>query len=89
MDALAIDRAFASEQRVNAAIAVAWMLLSQLGNLCKQRLLIWAHARLILKGGTVQLCKQAGAPHRDSFGRQEPHRVTLLGDGHSFLRATL
>src|SRR5262245_38674075 len=84
MDALAIDAAFRLEQCPNPAIAIARMLLSKLGDIRKYGLLVWTRARSVVECGTLQLCQQAGASHRDAFGRQETHRITLLGDGHGF-----
>src|SRR5215204_831488 len=59
------------------AIAIARMLLSERGDIRKYCLLVWTRARLVVEGGTLQLCQQAGASHRDAFGRQETHRSTV------------
>src|SRR5262249_26412411 len=48
MDTLAIDGTLAVQQRVNAAIAVARMLVSKLSDIRKQRLLIRARTRLVV-----------------------------------------
>src|SRR5947208_1323406 len=55
MDTLAIDGTFPSEQRPNTTIAIAWMLLRQLGDICNQSLLLWAWTRLIVEGGALHL----------------------------------
>ncbi len=88
MHALAINRAFAPQQRPDASIAVARMRLGQRRHLRSHRV-IHDGTRLIAEARTLELHQDASALHRKAMRDQNAYCRASFRDTHAFSPADL
>jgi hypothetical protein len=87
MHAFVIEGACSPKHGPSTSITVVRVGLSKCFEFPHQ-FVITSRSRLIQKGGTLELNKEARALNRKVFGEQEAHRITLLGDTQAFFASS-